>query len=117
MIKRILLWLAKFNLFYDIKKDEATNERLLPDQLLTTRVFLGLSGVSFFVLVLFTSLSARTISVTLKNPSFGTFYQLQAKYPDALWCPCKEIAVPYDSFLSIEISYHQVKWSDFFSHN
>ncbi|UJR34695.1 hypothetical protein I4U23_027472 [Adineta vaga] len=57
----------------------------------------------------------RNISVTVPKPSLVLFEQLQAKYPDTLSCPCRQVAVSYSSFLSITATYHQICSSEFIS--
>ena len=113
VVKRTLQWLIKLNLFRDNNESNVGNEQTLRDQLLSTRVYLILLSASFIVLILFSNLTNKTISVTVSKPSLDTFEHLQATFLNTLSCPCENIAVPYSSFLSFKFTYHQVRHSEY----
>lgn len=100
--------LRQLNFFRDVKTIHEPDERILRDQILATRVYLPLLLMSFLIMVLFTSLSQRTVSVTVSSPSLAIYQRLQTDYPNTLLCPCRQIAINYGDFLSIMASYHQV---------
>ena len=81
--------------------------------ILASRIYLVLLGSSISVLMLYTGLIQLTTSVTIQSPSLALYDQLQEEYPQLLSCPCKQIATPYGKFISIAVSYHQVKDSTF----
>ena len=60
------------------------------------------------ILVIFALAQARTTIVTVKTPSMAKYRQLQAKYPDALNCPCATVTIPYEAFASVEFSLHEI---------
>ena len=58
------------------------------------------------VLVLYTSLAIVTHTVTVKQPTVNVYTELQTKYSQTLVCPCTQIAIDYEQF----ISFHQIKY-------
>lgn len=108
VVNRTIHRLTTLNLFADDNQNGIANGQKLRDQLLTTRVYLILLGISFISLILFSSLADRIVAVTVLKPSLDTFEHLQAKFLGTLSCPCANIAVPYSSFLSFQSTYHQV---------
>jgi hypothetical protein len=75
---------------------------------ISTWIYLVLLCVSMIIIVLFTWLSVRIESGTVKNPSLTDFEELQKKYPRSLQCPCSQIAIPHSSFISISPQFHPV---------
>ena len=68
---------------------------------------------SIVILLLFTSLSSQTTSVKVPNPSLSVCKRLQDLYPDTLKCPCSNVMVPYNTFISLSATLHQVCSSDY----
>lgn len=68
---------------------------------------------SFLVLLLFTSLSTQVITITVPNPSLNTYNDLQNLYSNSLRCPCSTMTIPYQNFISMSPTLHQVCSSDF----
>ena len=64
--------------------------------------------LALMILALFNGLGQTAISATVDSPSILVFEQLQAEYPTKLSCPCERVAVPYSTFVSVTVSYHQV---------
>ncbi|CAF1681728.1 unnamed protein product, partial [Adineta ricciae] len=65
------------------------------------------------VLLLFTSLETEIITTTAPNPSVATYTSLQKSYSNTLRCPCSNTAIPYEQFLTLSPTLHQVCSSDF----
>ena len=65
------------------------------------------------VLILFTSLETEIITTTASNPSVTTYNSLQKLYPNTLRCPCSSTTIPYEQFLTLSPTLHQVCSSDF----
>jgi hypothetical protein len=75
---------------------------------IASRFYLIFLICSVLVLILFDGLRQTNIFVTKKSPSLATFEELYNAYPTTISCPCQQIAVPYDTFLSVSVSFHQV---------
>ena len=71
--------------------------------------------VTLAILILFALVQERTIIVTVKSPSLAEYRQLEAKYSDALNCPCSTVTIPYENFASVEFSLHEICSSIFVS--
>lgn len=65
------------------------------------------------MILIFAGLSEQTHSITIYSPSEQTFSLLYDQYRKTLSCPCSQILIPYDIFLSITVHFHQVCSSDF----
>ena len=78
-------------------------------------MYLLFISISIIILTFYTSLSTQLHVLIVDRPSIAKFEQLRinTKYSDTLECPCQQIAIPYDSFLSIVPRYHQICTSDF----
>ena len=68
---------------------------------------------SVLILLLFNSLNTQTTTITIPNPSFNTYNDLQVLFPNTLKCPCSTMTVPYHAFISLSPTLHQVCSSDF----
>lgn len=101
--------LKLLNLFRDPKNIQETNALILRRQIITTRIYLVLLYVSLLILILFTAFSQKLITDTISKPSLVTYEHLRAKYPNTLSCPCENIAISHEDFLSITVNYHQVE--------
>jgi hypothetical protein len=69
--------------------------------------------IALSVLVLYTSLTIVTQTVTIKQPSVNVYTDLQTKYSQTLICPCTNISINYEQFISFHPTFHQVCSSDF----
>jgi hypothetical protein len=77
-------------------------------QIIATRVYFVLLAVSFFVLIIYTSQVEVTHNVTVKDSTHDQFLSLYNAYSQTLSCPCTTISIPYDQFIYLNASYHQV---------
>lgn len=101
--------LVHLNLF----RDRSTNAEKLRKQILSTRLYLVAFTSILFILVLYTSLNKKTITINVPLTDLTQYEQLQSKYPNTLSCPCSEISIEYDLFIQLTPSYHDVCSSDF----
>jgi hypothetical protein len=69
--------------------------------------------ITLSVLVLYTSLTIVTQTVTIKQPTVNVYTDLQTKYSQTLICPCTNISINYEQFISFHPTFHQVCSSDF----
>jgi hypothetical protein len=98
------------NLFKNPNK--RSNEQL-QYQRISTRIFITLLSVSFFVLLLYISLENITQTTTVTNPSIDQFNLLYQQYSDSLRCPCKTLSIQYQKFIRFNPQFHAVCTSDF----
>ena len=68
---------------------------------------------SLCVLCSFTSFIPRTIVVQIQKPTLDTYHNLIRQFPDSVQCPCSEISIPQNAFLTIQPRFHRVCSSDF----
>ena len=93
-------------------------EAQLDNSVWATRVYLLLFWIVFVVILVFTSLSREIQSETLPFPSESAFEQLYREHNiDSISCPCRQSSIPYRTFLSLAVNYHQVCSSAFVSSN
>jgi hypothetical protein len=89
------------------------------DEIITTRIYILLLTFAVMILVVYTAVTDQTQSFTKKFPSQSYFEQRASnpRYSPTLDCPCQNISIPYNSFISISPHYHQLCSSDFVVHN
>ncbi|CAF4923891.1 unnamed protein product, partial [Rotaria socialis] len=113
--------LISLNLF----NSRSTDPTKLYHEILSTRLFILLFGVSLIILTTYTSFSARMTTENIQSPSLSAYEQLQKQYSDTLQCLCAKMSIPYYRFTNIEASFHQVcssyftsqEWIDFLLKN
>lgn len=108
IIQRTFQKLRELNLFRNPKKINETDEQVIRNQILSTRVYLVLLIISLPIFVLFMSLAQKPASVTIPSPSITTYNYLQSVYPDTISCPCQNVTISFSEFMSITPIYHQV---------
>lgn len=108
MIKRLIRKLGELNFYADAETTRQGDEQVLRDQVLSTRLYIVLMMASIWILLISISVTERTTTIVVATPLIDTYERLQAAYSTTLLCPCRKIAVPYSTFLSINATYHQV---------
>jgi len=69
--------------------------------------------VSTTILLLFNSLRTQVVTISIANPSFNTYIDLEtSSYSNTLRCPCSMMKIPHQKFLSFSPILHQVCSSD-----
>ncbi|CAF3367477.1 unnamed protein product [Rotaria sp. Silwood1] len=88
-------------------------------EILTTRLYLLLISLAVAILIFYTSLAVQIQLVTVHKPSQAIFDQLRfnPRYVSTLECPCQNITISYNAFISIKAHYHQLCLSDFVTEN
>ncbi len=67
------------------------------------------------ILGVYASVTVRTQTFTISQPSQTTFEKLHIEYSNQLKCPCKQSLISYERFLSLTPEYHPVCSSLFIS--
>ncbi|CAF1681534.1 unnamed protein product, partial [Adineta ricciae] len=57
------------------------------------------------------------LTITIQSPSITTYTSLQKSYSNTLRCPCSNTAIPYEQFLTLSSTLHQVCSSDFITND
>ncbi|CAF0767197.1 unnamed protein product [Adineta steineri] len=105
-------WIKHLNLFKSQKNQIInTAER----QRIITRIYLVFLTNSIVILILFTWMNNETVTVNVPNPSLATYKHLQNLYPNVLKCPCLNVTTPYNKFMSVSPTFHQICSSEFVS--
>ncbi|CAF1468531.1 unnamed protein product [Adineta steineri] len=103
---------VSLNLFESSKPRTPTN--IYREQLLT-RFFIVLIIVSSIGVGFYVFLIKQNQLITTTHPSLTTYQQLYNDHPTTLQCPCSNISVPYEAFLNVTFTLHQVCSSDLIS--
>lgn len=98
--------ILQFNLFKPSNTNVDPFEQTT--SIITTRIYVLLLCITVTILVFFTALQTQVHSVTIDKPSQTVYEDLYNNYPNTLQCPCAQIAVHYNSFLSLSPTYHPV---------
>lgn len=111
----MFLWLwnkvRSLNFFNSKSSDPSVKRR----EQHTTRVYILLLIVASIVLFCYSVFNQKTVIYTVDQPTEATYINLLAKYGDKVQCPCSRLALPYEAFITIEASYHQICSSEFIS--
>ncbi|CAF1387351.1 unnamed protein product [Adineta steineri] len=73
-----------------------------------TRLYIVCLICSFLLLFVYRIIEPATLTKTFSEPNFERYQSLKEKYKDQLTCMCQSFANPYDRFLQIQYSFHQV---------
>ncbi|CAF1258824.1 unnamed protein product [Adineta steineri] len=111
LYRKVKSYIQDFNLFPSVPP--STDEHQLRNEKISTRIFLYLLTLSLAILLLYNSLNNVTQTVNVKAPTMTKYLELYLTYSQTLKCPCKQISINYDTFLSIEYTFHQVCTSVF----
>ena len=104
-LNRFRRWILEFNVFNSGEQDV----NLLKKERWSTRTYLTLLSLSFVVLILYTAVEKQTFVITVQRPSYSKFNELVSKYSATLSCPCTNIFVEYEKFVTMEPTFHQVR--------
>lgn len=75
-----------------------------------TRVHITLLACSIIILAFYSSLTLRTRSISVSQPSITTFERLDRAYSLTLTCLCSQVAIPHKKMLiTSPARYHQVR--------
>ena len=114
--------LLNLNLFSTVPP--ATSELEIRSQRISTRVFIWLLLSAVIILGEYISLIVVSKSIIVEAPTLEQYYSLYSLHPQSLTCPCSQISIKYDAFLSLQYKLHPVctsylvtqQWYDIFDH-
>ncbi|UJR12142.1 hypothetical protein I4U23_016319 [Adineta vaga] len=88
-------------------------------EIISTRIYLLLLTFAIGIIIVYTIAIDQTQTIIVKNPSQRRFEKLVSNPGNlpTLDCPCQNIHIPYESFMSISPHYHQLCSSDFVVEN
>lgn len=88
-------------------------------EIITTRIYLLFLMITVMILVVYTSITVQMLRFTKNNFSQSYFEDLASdpRYSPTLDCPCQNISIPHNLFISISPHYHPFCSSDFIVHN
>jgi hypothetical protein len=100
-------YFTKLNIYSDERSLSIT------EQLIATRLNICCLIISFFILLMIRGFTPQTQMTTIISPTFSQFEQLANQYSSTLSCPCSQVNIPYNTFLSFNPEYHQICSSQF----
>lgn len=109
LFERFHIFFFRINLF----DDESTNEAVIENQRLTTRIYLSSMVILLLSVGLITLTMERSSTRYISSPTENTFRRLSLTYPSTLYCPCRDISILYQSFAHVQYDFHQVCSSTF----
>ncbi|UJR07197.1 hypothetical protein I4U23_011485 [Adineta vaga] len=108
--KRFWLKISSLNWFYTRSSTIDTLHR----ECLYTKIYLILFSISILIIIISTSLTKRSYSKTIMNPSIQDYERLEVLYSDTLRCPCSKISINHRLFITqIKATLHPVCLSDY----
>ena len=112
-VSSLLQRLRKLNLFESPLP--TTDQHLLKNQLISTRLFIFLLALSLTILLTYISTVTIDQTITLKQPSQLQYQQIADQHSQTLTCPCTQISIENSVFLRNNYTLHQVCSSNFVS--
>ncbi|UJR12169.1 hypothetical protein I4U23_016346 [Adineta vaga] len=91
----------------------STNNHKIKKQLYSTRFYIIILIISFPILLSYTLLNQKLITITVQLHSLNQYDNLRMKYPTTITCPCSTISIGYNRFIELNPFYHQICSSDF----
>ncbi|UJR34748.1 hypothetical protein I4U23_027526 [Adineta vaga] len=93
----------------------STDQNIVLQQRITTRLYLILFFLSLIILIIFRSIKPQTIHSTKHLPTLNDFFLLDKQYSQTLHCPCSQITIPYKYLMKIQPEYLEICTSHFVS--
>ena len=115
LLRSIKTFFIQLNLFESV--ESRSNAHYLRTTIIATRIYIVVMTIAVLAVVFLTAFNEQTQTVTVQNPSEDVFQTLHAKYSTTLQCPCKQVEIPYKTFVNISYTFHPVCSSIFVSKN
>ncbi|UJR18558.1 hypothetical protein I4U23_005465 [Adineta vaga] len=115
IIMRIIHWIQKELVTLNVFESDSTDINTIQRERLSTRVYLSLMTIAFIALIIYTGFSVHTNTITVEYPNHRQFEDIFKQSFTSLRCDCWRVAIPYGTFVQINISFHSVCSSHFIS--
>jgi len=92
-----------------------TNEHKKRTEILSTRFYLLLLIISLILYSTYEILIEETVLIQIYEPKLIEYEKYENRSLNNFQCPCKDISIPFQSFVNIEIDFHEICSSDFIS--
>ncbi|CAF1416362.1 unnamed protein product [Adineta ricciae] len=89
------------------------NRHQIKNQYISTRIFILTFPIILLSVILYLSLSSITMTTSIEGINDELFRKLHYQYNDTLKCPCSNLSIPYQSFVSITTTFHPICSVDF----
>ena len=98
--------IREWNLFRD--PFVVNNAHQLRNQLISTRVFLLCYSVCVVSYCMYLLMARTTIDIAVESPTMEQFGHLLAQYPYTLSCPCSNLSIRHQTFISLKPAFHEM---------
>jgi len=95
------------NFFQNIETNENINNRR--NQIVATRLYIIFWTISLTIVCAYNGLNGAKSNFEVKNSSINIIEQYQSQNLDEFTCPCSKIAIPFQTFTSLDFNLYQVK--------
>lgn len=102
LIKKIY----EMNFFKSADTDQSNERRYI--QIVSTRLYIILLIVSVLILASYTGLSENRFTIRRHFASMDVVKQLQLQNFHEFSCPCSTMTIPFGTFTSLYLTFHQV---------
>ncbi|CAF3318885.1 unnamed protein product, partial [Rotaria sp. Silwood2] len=104
--QRLKSYLHSFNLFQD--PNVINNRHQLRNQIISTRIFILFFSIILFSVLIYLLADDFTNSITVETRSLSQYEKLKTQFKDTLQCPCSNLSIPYQAFISLQANMHNV---------
>lgn len=106
MLMAILTYLKNLNFFSF--PSTSTNEYEVQNERLSTRIFIVTLLISILIILTYTSQVNITKNIEVKQPSYELFQSFRILHSQTLRCLCDNVAISYESFITLKPEFHQL---------
>ena len=108
-------WIKAKILNLNLFRTGSINALIIRQQRLSTRLYAILLSVILCILVLYSSLNAKSVTINAKLLDRFQYEKLQMKYSTTISCPCTQVLIEYHQFVELEPTYDAICSSQFVS--
>ncbi|CAF3836042.1 unnamed protein product [Rotaria sp. Silwood1] len=91
----------------------STQINVIQHERTSTRLYILLLFISVIVIIINTVVPIVVVNKRLQLSSLIQYEKLISQYDSSFHCPCSTISIPYQKFITINVTYHQICSSDF----
>ncbi|CAF1587044.1 unnamed protein product, partial [Adineta steineri] len=107
LLSRLKKSIVELNIFHS-NISSITDENEIRTEILSTRTFFLFLVVSLAVLTGYISQIQVEKTFEISYPNYDQYLNLYKRYSTIVSCPCTTVSIPYEKFINIKATYHQV---------
>ncbi|CAF1382476.1 unnamed protein product, partial [Adineta steineri] len=107
LLNRMKKSIVELNIFHS-NTSSVIDDNEIRTELISTRIFLLFLVVSLGILAGYISEIQVEKTVEISYPNYDQYLKLYKQYSTIISCPCTTVSFPYEQFLNVKVTYHQI---------